>query len=274
MSRTLTDRPIETLQQFMGHIESKLSGTQHQLWYRGVGNVAHDLLPGLYRKPPHTDAMKLRELENRMVTWFRHRSIPFQARSLDDNWECLFVMQHFGVPTRLLDWSENPYVALYFALSYNPIDEVGHRKVDAALWTLNPLAWNQALFDRQMNNDHGIISHADPLVNTPYEPTGQLGRDEPAAIYGSHNSPRIVAQRGVFTIFGSSIEPMNEIFKDSSKKFPADCLERLVIPAAKIDTLLSELWRIGVTESVVFPDLEGLGRETKRTFGFGGGLHV
>lgn len=45
---------------------------------------------------------------------FRQRSIPFSDRSLQDDWEALFFMQHYRVPTRLLDWSENPFISFHF----------------------------------------------------------------------------------------------------------------------------------------------------------------
>lgn len=56
-------------------------------------------------------------MEFDILNRFKHRSIPFQQRPLNTDWEYLFFMQHFGVPTRLLDWSENSHVALYFAIA-------------------------------------------------------------------------------------------------------------------------------------------------------------
>ena len=88
----------------------------------------------------------------------------------------------------------------------------------------------------------------------------------PASIFGNHNSPRIVAQRGVFTIFGAQNAPMEQIFENHD--FADDTMHKIVIPAALIPTLFSTVTSIGITDSVVFPDLEGLARETKRLFGY------
>ena len=56
-------------------------------------------------------------LEKLLLARFQQRSIPFHSRSLADSWEWLFFMQHYGVPTRLLDWSESPLMALFFAVT-------------------------------------------------------------------------------------------------------------------------------------------------------------
>lgn len=89
---------------------------------------------------------------------------------------------------------------------------------------------------------------------------------QPVALYGAHNSARIVAQQGVFTIFGRDAKPMEEVF--SAENFPANCLTKLVLSESVISPLRKSLLNQGITESVVFPDLEGLAREIKRIFGF------
>ena len=91
-------------------------------------------------------------------------------------------------------------------------------------------------------------------------------REKPIAIYGTHNSGRIVAQRGVFTIFGKGIKPMEVIFDED--KFSGDTLIKIVIPKEKIQDILDSLISIGITDSVVFPDLDGLSKEVKRFYKF------
>jgi hypothetical protein len=85
-------------------------------------------------------------------------------------------------------------------------------------------------------------------------------------IYGTYNSPRIVAQRGGFALFGQGTEPMEEIFKQD--KFPSNILTKIVIEKDKVDDIRESLFRKGFTESVVFPDLDGLAKEIRRLFGF------
>jgi hypothetical protein len=90
--------------------------------------------------------------------------------------------------------------------------------------------------------------------------------NEPVALYGSHNSARIVAQRGVFTIFGQNNKPM-EISYDK-ENYPKDCLIKVTLLRSKLNDIRNSLLNYGVTESVVFPDLQGLASEIRRTFGF------
>ncbi len=76
----------------------------------------------------------------------------------------------------------------------------------------------------------------------------------------------MVAQRGNFTIFSDDLRPMEVIYQ--SEKFPKDSLVKLEIPKASIDPVLDVLLSVGYTDSVAYPDLEGLARELKRMYGF------
>jgi hypothetical protein len=91
-------------------------------------------------------------------------------------------------------------------------------------------------------------------------------QNHPVALYGAHNSARIVAQQGVFTIFGRDTTPMEQVFKTDA--FPAHCLTEFTVTKSLISPLRKSLLNHGITESAVFPDLEGLAREIKRIFSF------
>ncbi len=269
MTSILSLQEINSLNEFTAFIESHLAAGTGGFLYRGCGKSSHKLTPSLFRHPIKTNVAEFFDLEKKLIGRFKQRSIPYQNRELKGEWEYVFFMQHFGVPTRLLDWTENPFLALFFALT-SAIQENRKYQDDAALWVLNPSTWNQKVL-QHIGFDKDILS-VDESVLDPYkpnmdgEPNIALMPSEPVAIYGIHNRPRIIAQRGVFTIFGKNTNPMEDMYINLD--FPQGSLTKLILPKDKIESLLSSVISIGITDSVVFPDLEGLAREIKRFFGY------
>lgn len=263
---------VRTMTEFLGEVERVQHGTANSLWYRGVGDAGYKLVPALYRHKKTKGADDLAALERQLMTRFRQRSLPYHDRPLGDDWDALFFMQHYGVPTRLLDWTENPFVALHFALmsaraTASPAGKMSFAS-DAALWILDPVAWNKHAL-RHVSYAGGVLAPGDEGLKS-YRPTpGFSGMQNlPVAIYGAHNSPRIVAQQGVFAVFGREAVAMEDAF--SKDTFPTSCLTKLVFSKGALSAMRKAVLSHGVTESVVFPDLEGLARETKRIFGFEG----
>jgi hypothetical protein len=269
MAKVREEKP-KSFTEFVKLVEDIQGSTTDPVWYRGSGRSDYHLLPSLYRHKTMKKADQLSKLEAQLMTRFRQRSIPFHDRSLSDDWDALFFMQHYGAPTRLLDWTENPVIALYFAVMSAPFDVNQSGKLtfisDAAIWILDPIAWNKKSLSHQ-TYDGGVLTPGDDALKG-YKPSPSFSGmfNHPVALYGAHNSSRIVAQRGVFTIFGQNTEPMEVVFDKQS--FPANCLIKVVLKKDAMLAFRTSILNHGVTESVVFPDLEGLAREIRRTFGF------
>lgn len=245
---------LEIIEEFQS--KSKVS------WYRGCRNKAHELKPTLYRHAKKFRIDEIATMETELTTRFVQRSLPFLHRTLTDEWDKLFLMQHYGVPTRLLDWSENPFVSIYFAL----VSAGEPKATDASLWMCDPAAWNQAALEH-ISFKGGVLDQSSTLLRgyTPGTPVAEIPM-LPIMIYGSYNSPRIVAQRGGFALFGQGTDPMEKVYL--ADKFPKGILSKIEIPHDKVDEIRSSLFRKGFTESVVFPDLDGLSKELRRMFGF------
>ena len=79
------------------------------VWFRGHGDKSWRLEPALSRQD------KL-AAEIQLMKRFKQNAFQFLPHVPQGEWEWMFLMQHYGVPTRLLDWTESPLVGLYFAL--------------------------------------------------------------------------------------------------------------------------------------------------------------
>lgn len=266
MSRFNEEKP-KSFTEFVSLVEKIQERCHNELWYRGCGKSKYKLNPSLYRHKTKRRINELIKLEFQLMSRFRQRSIPFHNRALDNDWETLFFMQHHRIPTRLLDWTESPFIALYFAVMSAEFDEDKMKFTNpVAVWILDPLAWNRHAL-KNVSFDQGVLSINDDQIKG-YKPTDKFtGMPEfPVAVYGTHNSPRIVAQRGVFIIFGQNMSPIEKLY--DSKNFPANCLIKITINKSKLLKIRKAILNYGITESVVFPDLEGLAKEIRRTLKF------
>lgn len=219
------------------------TGTTHS-WFRGQTDEAWNILPGLYRGHTRHD------LERELVRDFRLRSTAYLASLPSHDLELLFVMQHHGMPTRLIDWTESHMVALYFA-----VKEIENTN-DAAVWVLDPWSLNIISLNYQSVPTVHVPELQDyVLMDSPQKINRKVNAQQPVAIRPCHGTSRIVAQRGVFTLHGheqSGIETLR------SKQIG---LEKVIIDGRKKRSILKELYVAGVTHATVFPDLDGLARE-------------
>lgn len=235
-------------------------------WYRGCGKASHQLSPSLFRHPKHRSAENLHVLEKSLASTFAQRSPPFIQQGFQDEWERMFFMQHYGIPTRLLDWTESPFVALYFALTNCTRNRSNKPSEDIAVWLLDPSEWNKSAL-KDISFQGGVLDSQKEQVKS-YSPNAELEerKNLPIMIHGTHNSARIVAQRGMFALFGKSITSMDANFESGG--FTSGTLEKIVIGKENVDKIASSLFRKGISDSTVYPDLFGLSLELRRSFGF------
>jgi hypothetical protein len=225
-------------------------------WFRGHSNVEWDLDPGWYRQAaPGRKKGDAWYSEHNLLLEFKLRAPRYLPAQPATDWHWLFVMQHYGLPTRLLDWTESALLGLYFAVRENRQD------TDAAVWVLNPWWLNNRSLQRRE------IPLAGDSQLAPWAPLSKRGRLEgtlPVAIRPVHGTQRIATQKGFFTVHGKQRGALNTLSTLRVDNGPG--LHLLRIPADAIVDIQRQLAIAGVTETPVFHDLDGLCREIKAAF--------
>jgi hypothetical protein len=173
------------------------------------------------------------------------------------------TLRHSHSITRL---DRESFVALYFALTNCVRSKSNKPSEDIAIWLLDPSEWNKSAL-KDISFQGGVLDSQKEQVKS-YSPNAELEerKNLPIMIHGTHNSARIVAQRGMFALFGKSITSMEANFESGG--FNSGTLEKVVIAKENVDKVASSLFRKGISDSTVYPDLFGLSLELRRSFGF------
>jgi hypothetical protein len=186
--------------------------------FRGVTKSEYQLVPSIGRIKLKRE-QKLNKVEKRMLRTFKERSVLFVESTPKDEWEWLALAQHHGLPTRLLDWTRNSLVALYFAVRKK-------HNGDSAVYVLK--SSERAIDTNEFKN--------------PLNMGGLTWRYIP-----SHVTSRLIAQSGLFTFHPEPLSP-----------YVSNDLDKLIIPADSRKQLKQELYRYGIHEASMFPGLDGL----------------
>jgi FRG domain len=251
--------PIQRVEELITAVrkDSSTWDPKEPIWFRGEPDDAKTALtPTLYRGgfAPH---------ENPLLQMFRARAAGFYdtvpMREHTDQW--LFLARHAGLPTRLLDWSEGALIALHFAL----------KELKPVVWMLNPLELNYlsyAVPPTTRPREFPLPWHESkpPNVNPAFENLGgaweqnSRGVRLPVAIYPTYVHARLRGQRSCFTIHGTDKRGIDVLLAGKPM------LKRYVVDPAYCKSMRSDLAVLGITDSVVFPDIDGLANELKERY--------
>ena len=236
-------RNITSLSSLISNLRKDLNNYKGPVWYRGHYNREWKLLPSLLREKKSLD-------EKNLIKKFKQNATML-INPRPDNWfDWLFIMQHYGVSTRLLDWTESPLIATYFALN----DENQNKNADGRLWILLPVELNK-LSNILPDYSYDIPSFEDEILNN-YEPETLASETTsklfPIATIAPRNSTRMQAQMSVFTISHKDQTPIEQL----GDKNHIWCYN---IPQSSKQTIMSELKILGITKFQLFPELSSIG---------------
>lgn len=232
------DTVIESLSDFFAVFHSLLEPGK-LFWFRGHSKREYQLCPSALR---HTDKPKRDAALGLVADMKRYLEMKLsRPPAADDHLGWMQVAQHYGLPTRLLDWTQNAAVALFFACCSNA-------DTDGLVAILNPIELNQRVDPRL---PRVFNAQRDAAVIDPYlELDGHLVRrgKHTIAINPTWNTERIAMQQGAFTLHGSRHFALDRGQASSLLYVP-------ILREHKL-SLLSELERVGIGEMFIFPEPE------------------
>lgn len=225
--------------------------------YRGQTLASEDLSSRLLRLAagrPGVERLELHLLRN-------FRKYAYRQVTGDSIWYWLALGQHRGLPTRLLDWTYSPFVALHFATSH-----LAHMNEDGVVWTINFVEANRFVPDRLkrlMRAEGSDTATVDMLTAfRSLRDFDRLGRS-PFVVFLEPPSvdPRIVNQLALFSLMSSTSATLD----DWLAVHPA-LARRIIIPAGLKWEVRDKLDQANVNERVLFPGLDGLSRWLTRYY--------
>ncbi|MBA4388347.1 MAG: FRG domain-containing protein [Verrucomicrobia bacterium] len=237
------DSDITSISDLLGSLGGRREGGL-PIWYRGQSSPWR-LRPSLARKEHGVAA------EMTVIKRFKQNAHLLLSPLPFDEWEWLYIMQHHGAPTRLLDWTENPLVALYFAVTAKP-------KISGELWVLLPTELNTE--SRIKPDFKGDIPGFTDEAMQNYMPS-RLAAEKTSSLWpiagiAPRNTPRMQVQLGTFTIHHRDRIAIDQVGAQQH-------VWRYTIPAAAKKVVAEELQTMAMTKLSLFPELSSVGESVK-----------
>jgi hypothetical protein len=212
---------VESVEQLVKIASERFFVEPRGRWiFRGHADCDQELVPSVGREVLSSSRVKY---EQSLFDAFRREACAYITSTPETEWEWLSLAQHHGLPTRLLDWTSSPLVALYFAV-------VDNTDGDGTVFALRTLS----------KASTAVLKGSPFTIKRPVKYLPKLV------------TPRLRAQEGLFVACSSVEQALDRGLREGWT------LERLMVPADRKTRLRYELFRLGVHSSSMFPDIDGL----------------
>ncbi|WP_256096412.1 FRG domain-containing protein [Bacillus cereus] len=218
------------------------------IWFRGHGNAEYKLDSGLFRilfKGKKLELKNYLNIEKRLTVSFKNQSSTFIRES---NIDMQFHMQHHGLKTRLLDWTDSFGTALYFAFDGWDYDSNNN----ACIWLLDPYALNKYFYNRE-----AILT---PDSFKDYNNVAAVCKDydKSFSMYPSKNNARLLVQNGYFTVQSNRNQDLETEIEEICLEHKEKIIKKIVLSPDLLENIYEYLTLNGINHFTVYNDIDGL----------------
>lgn len=217
-------------------------------WFRGLSNKNYKLIASIFRNQNN-----LRYESDKMIHFMlRAPSFSHSCPLDEEHMKWLPFMQHYELPTRLLDWTDSPLCALFFALSSDNSEE------DSIVYSFNAMDWNIRF--HKINIIPIIDKNKDIFPTSKFvENAFKYGQNNvelyPLAVVPIRKYNRMYNQQANFTIHDCGIDMYG---------LCPEMFIRIVIPKDYKQKIMKEMYNMGIDKTTYFPELTALAEVTKK----------